>query len=184
MPSAPKSLATLRPSASASPGPLASVTFDDIVRVCLRPGARDQWRVLRAFPHLLGSDLTDEEFLWCRVQLAIDDGFGECGKCRKLGYGPYCQHCGHMHGTPVSEHDQDAGTCLQCQTTGRLVYVQHSYCNHCGTPTDDAKFLQRLKAGMFSYDDLNESTRVKVTENERRAIENGFGGPLNVDWDK
>jgi hypothetical protein len=125
------------------------------------------------------NDLTDEEILWCRVQIAIDEGFGACKHCHKIGFGPYCRSCGKLM-AEIPEEER-IGECRACRAGGRIVIVTDRFCNVCGTPTEDTEFWQSLKQGQLSYDALNEQSRGKMSPAEIEMIENYFGEAI---WDE
>jgi hypothetical protein len=141
-----------------------------------------KWAVLKAVPHLFPArslnDMTEEEILWVRVQVAIDEGYGACRTCNTLGMGPYCIECGHL--LTDRKDDTVIGECRNCITLGRSVIVSGRFCNACGEPTEDTLFWTQLQAGAYSYEQLNEQTRGKVTEWEKHDLEQWFGEAV---WD-
>jgi hypothetical protein len=146
---------------------------------------RDKWEVLKKLPHLLPvrsiEDLTDEEFLWLRIQVAIDNGFARCPKCKAYGYGPYCSDCGHHLREPVDDAAAH-GECLACRARHLRVIVHGKFCQQCGEPTADAVFFADLQDGKLSYEELDRMTRAPVTAEERKLLEESIPGGHRF-WD-
>lgn len=145
-----------------------------------------KWQVIKAMPKLLGKameDLTNEEFLWFRIQIAIDEGYATCGECGRMGYGPYCSHCGKS----LTAFPEQIGHCRTCAATGRMVAVDGRYCNLCGTPTEETEFWEQLRLGELRYDALNEMSRGMpdraYTEPMIEILENWMGEPFKVKSD-
>jgi hypothetical protein len=147
---------------------------------------RDKWEILKAFPRLLPvqsiEDLTDEEFLWFRIQIAIDAGFAKCPACSSYGYGPYCSDCGQHLREPVDDGKTVHGECLTCRARHMRVMVHGKFCHVCGEPTEDAMFFADLKDGKLSYEELDRMTRAPVTAEERKLLEEGIPGGHRY-WD-
>jgi hypothetical protein len=113
--------------------------------------------MLKQFPHLLGAlhpdDLTEEQLLWLRCQLLLDQGVLPCPACEALDIGAFCRACGAAK--------VDTGTvetaCPRCQATG-----PGPYCIHCGESlglmeqsqeptTRQAATAQQITAGTFDW---------------------------------
>jgi hypothetical protein len=92
-------------------------------------------------------NLTESQYVWCQMQLLIDDGLSVCPSCETLqAPTPYCGTCGARWQAEVARY-----TCTACRRDG----LAGPYCPWCGallyTPESQA-LMEALDEERFDWE--------------------------------